>query len=237
VSEPVADSPAPTAEPVEEPQAEPVEHDAGEDEHPAVTTKQVPLAALKDERKKRQQLERELAEMRGKVEGLTARNQDQTPKASEPEPQQSEEEFFKSPVQFTQQVVQRALSQQRLELSEAMAREKYEDYDDAVQAFVEAAKTNPALIAGMRSATLPAEYAYRSGKTYQEVSKYGGDIATMREQMRKELRAELEAEAKTKTAESVTKQPTSLAQARGVSGQYASSDDDSLKSLLTRRRK
>jgi hypothetical protein len=150
---------------------------------------------------------------------------------------ESEDEFFKAPTSYVKTVVDKALWQQRLALSQEMAREKYKDYDEAIEKFVEAAKNDPTLRTKFSEAALPAEYAYKAGKMYGEVARYGGDLDTMRAKIKEELRAELLAESAKAKAEETKAQPTSLAQERGVNGRFTSSDDESLGAILSRKKR
>ena len=206
------------------------------EESPAEEPKQshrVPYAELKKERTQRQQLERELAEMRGKVDGLTHQAQ---PNA-EAEQGSTEDDFFADPTGYTSKAIKSELDgvrteyQQRLfAMSEEWVRSQHsDDYDDAVGAFIDAAKANPALVSQMQASPMPAQTAYEVGKTYLEASKYGGDINTMRAKIKEEVLAELKAE---QTKAAATNTPKSLAGARGVGGQFVPQQDDSLEAIL-----
>lgn len=204
--------------------------DAGEEKDEPKQGHQVPYAALKDERTKRQQLERELAEMRGKVDGLTHHKPEQAAEEGS-----SEDDFFADPTGYTSktidsrlQQVQQQYDQRLFAMSETWVRSQHEDYDDAVGAFIDAAKANPALTAQMQQSPMPAQFAYETGKTYLEVEQYGGSVESMRSKLREEILAELKQE----QSQAAAKQPKSLAGARGVGGQFVPQEDDSLASIL-----
>lgn len=128
-------------------------------------------AALKDERRKRQDLERQLAEMRDQI--------------SRPQPQpEPPADFWEDPQsfmarqfeQFGNQFRERLRHEQqieRIDVSEASARSKYADYDDAFHAFRQAVETNPALAQQMMQSGDPAEFAYRKGRTALELERVG----------------------------------------------------------------
>lgn len=144
----------------------------------------VPLAALKAEREKRQQLERELAELRKKPE----------------EPQAS---FYDAPDEYVQKAMQTAeqrATQRMYAALEAQARETYSDYDEVTEEVQAYAQTNPAVVNQILSAPNPAVAAYKFGKQLREFKQMQDPVA-YRERIKAEIRAELEAEAKSREDE------------------------------------
>lgn len=132
-------------------------------------------AALKDERRKRQEAEARIAAMEAQFAQMQSRPQPQ------PEPPA---DFFENPDaflaskldQFGTQLMQRFQQQQqvdRLNASEAAAKAKYADYDDAFHAFRQAVQSNPALSAQMTASNDPAEFAYRTGKRALDLERVG----------------------------------------------------------------
>lgn len=123
--------------------------------------------ALREERRKRQELERELQQLReAKPKTDFFENPDQALKErlhSELAPMQ--ERFFKLSVKAARNVAGR------------------EDYDEVVQAFTEAADTDPSLMTAFRNADDPGEYAYTIGKQFKELGDVGGDITKYREKV------------------------------------------------------
>ncbi len=175
---------------------------------PADDKRQVPIAALKDERRKRQELERKLADLEGQVKAYS-----QTVRPSEPTPRPNPEDlFYKDPVGFVNQRV----AQERLAISEELVRSQHDDYDDVIQAFVEASRSAPHLVAQMQGNQNPARFAYQAGKAYLQARKCGS-IDEMRTKIRAELKAEVLEEVKRESAKHAAEavQP-SLANARGV---------------------
>lgn len=146
----------------EEPAAEPVP--------PTEPTNQLPpaeYAALKDERRKRQEAEARAAQIEAQY--LAMQRQAQAP-------QQPQVDFWDDPQQYLQgqfasfgeQLFQQFEQRQqaaRIDQSEAAARARHADYDQAFQAFSQAVQANPRLAAEMAQAPDPAEYAYSKGKT------------------------------------------------------------------------
>ena len=175
----------------------------------------VPYAALKDERRKRQELERNLAELQGQVKVWS-----QVAPQRPAEPQEKPEDvFYRDPVNFIEGRISRereALRQERIAMSEAMLREQHPDYDDVVQSFVEATKAAPHLVQQMHQHPHPAKFAYEAGKAYSQARQYGS-IDEMRAKLREELRAEVLEELKRDQAQSAAQavQP-SIAGARGA---------------------
>lgn len=219
-SAPAAPSSAPAAEQAPAPAqaaAPSIEGDTDEAATPAATSEEttppedphpVPRAALLDERRKRQELERELAKLQGKLEAYS-----QTVKPPEAAPQPSPEDmFYRDPVAF----VNTRVAQERLAISEELVRQQHDDYDDVVKAFVEAAHKAPHLVAQMQVNPNPARYAYQTGKAYLQARQYGS-IDEMKTKIREELRAEVTEEVKRELAKQAASavQP-SLASARGT---------------------
>lgn len=147
----------------------------------------VPVKALQDERRKRQELEQQIALLQQQ--------------AQQPQPQQPPE-FWSNPdgaldarlEQFGSKLIQQFQQQQRIErinASEAEARVKYADYGDAFSAFQQAAQMNPTLIQRMQMAENPAEFAYQTGKRSMELEKVGS-----LDELLKAERAKWEAEVK-----------------------------------------
>lgn len=115
------------------------------------------------------------------------------------------------------QQTQTALWNNKVQLSEAMARQQYgdEEYDKAYEAFIEEANGNPAVAQGVGTALSPAHYAYEQGmKAIQR--KEMGDPATFAERKfqegyekaKAELKETVDAQVKSALAELL---PTSLA--------------------------
>lgn len=124
----------------------------------------VPLGALKEERAKRQELESRLRQLENAQ--TQARQQAQAPSK-----QELENRFLSDPVEFLkeletsrQQQLVDATIQNRITLSEEWARDKYEDYEEVVQVFKDAALQDPTLGHQLRSVSNPAKFAYEKGK-------------------------------------------------------------------------
>ena len=195
---PVVESEAPEEE-TEETQPEAVEVDEEETEEvteeptgveetttPVVEdVKQVPLAAMLDERDKRQELQKRL-------EALEAERESQ---------QKEKVDFWENPEAAVDAKVSEkvsALEQQftngYLSLSMQYSRSFHDDFDTAKDAFAEAATQNPALADMALKSEMPGEYIYNTGKQFMELDSVGGDVNALRERIRNEERAKLMAE-------------------------------------------
>ena len=135
--------------------------------------------AMREEREKRQALERQLREL-------------QTPKA--PVDPWTD---LPGALQSQQQQLDERLFVERCNLTEQLVREKHADFDDVREVFLEAAQGNPALWQQMRQELNPAQFVYREGLRIRELKDVGGDFSAYRTKLRaeieKDVRAELEA--------------------------------------------
>lgn len=186
--EPVAEPESDTA--VEETADEPTGDVEPETEPPSVeTTKEVPLAAMLDERDKRKALQAELDRMKAEQEKATEDKVDfwENPEAAI----NSVKEGLRG--EFQQQLVAG-----RLELSMQIAKTYHDDYDTQLESFKTAAQENPALVDQALQSDHPGEYIYSVGKQFADLDSMGGDLNAMRETIRNEERAKLMAEMKGK---------------------------------------
>jgi hypothetical protein len=182
----------------------------------------VPLAALKAEREKRQQRDRELEDIRRQLAELKQPKQEQT--------QEQEADIWEDPDSFVQrrvQTVEQQLSQRLYMALEAAAREQYPDYDEKFDAVKEEAERNPAFRSQIMSAPNPALEAYKQGKRLLEF-KQMQDPQAYRESLKAEIRAELERELAAKEADRrKTSQslPPDLSASRSVTAEVPAPED------------
>lgn len=121
----------------------------------------------KDFKKSERARQQEAASLRRELEALRAA-------APRPDPKAIEDQFWSSeggPPQFIDQRLsafeqrqQAAIIQERVELSKELARDKYEDFEEAEAAFTEAAEKDPTLWNGVLDRRLPAIEVYKRGK-------------------------------------------------------------------------
>lgn len=136
------------------------------------------LAALMAEREKRQQLERELADLKaGKTTG-------------KPSVLEDEEGAFNARIDDGT----RSLREQNFNLSMKVARLEYgEAFKDAEEAFTQAAMNDERLMTALRAQSDPGEYIYTVGLQIKELADVGGDFVKYREKITGSARAELAA--------------------------------------------
>lgn len=208
VTEELAEAPEVTEpEPQEEPQGSTTEPDKPE------KTGEVPIAALLDEREKRQAYERELTQLRQQMAEKKA-------PVEVPDPLDNTDGF----VGHIDQKLQGALSQTRIEMSQEFMRMTHEDYDSAEAKFVTMVQENPALAQQMQAATLPAKFVYdtvKKAEKLEQLQNVDEFEAKTRAELEAKLRTEIEAELKGKLEAEMTKEQSltpSLAKQRAQGG-------------------
>lgn len=168
----------------------------------------VPLAALRAEREKRQQYERELAELRQKAE------------------QEKRPSFFEAPEEYLQTIVaqtQQQANQRLYAVLEEQAREAHPDYDEVFAEVEDHCRENPAEANQILSSANPALAAYKFGKQLRD-RKAMENPAEYRAKLEAEIRAQIAAEAQAKEEakrQAAAAIPPDLATVRS-----ASSDND-----------
>lgn len=176
--EPEAAAPEPAAE-------EPKGEEDGSTPEPESNAPMVPIAALQDERAKRQALEQQLQ---------AAQSQDQPER---PDVFQDPDGAFN----HVEQQVTQQVTKVKLDLSESMVRSQHEDFDTKLDAFAEAMGKNPALHAEMMAHVNPAQFAYEQGTRELMLNDIGDPVAyeqSVRTKIEAEVRATVEAEMKAK---------------------------------------
>lgn len=168
----------------------------------------VPKKALIDERRKRQELQRQLDELNGKLSVY----QDQTKKPHEPQgpkaPVDPDAEFFelgpakyfeKQREAFTraqaelERKMEQAATTQRITMSETLVRSQFDDFDDVVDGFVDVASKNPHVHQQFLQQANPAKFAYDYMKLHKQVQGVGS-IEDLRNRIREEERARIQEE-------------------------------------------
>jgi len=142
----------------------------------------VPLAALRAEREKRQQYERELAELRQRAE------------------QEKRPSFFEAPEEYLQTIVaqtQHQANQRLYAVLEEQAREAHPDYDEVFAEVEDHCRDNPAEANRILSSPNPALAAYKFGKQLRE-RRAMENPEQYRAQLEAEIRAKIAAETQAK---------------------------------------
>lgn len=144
------------------------------------------------EKRKRQELEAQIAAMQQQMA------QFQQPPTELPDFWQDPQTVIKQEVN---QAVGQALTQwqqqqevQRINASEAAAKAKYPDYDEAFGAFRQTVAADPELARQMMAAPDPGEFAYQKGKAAITLSSVGS-LEAYEAQLRAKWEAELKAQA------------------------------------------
>lgn len=202
--------------PKEEPKEEPKEVKAEPKEEPKreefTDKERAFLRAAEEERRKRQELERRLADL------------------EKPKTETEKKTFWDDPeghLKGWEQALEQKFTQRemnvKLQTAEAIARTKYKDFDANIEVFAGLLQTTPGLREQWLASPDPAEFAYRAGQGNRMLSE-AGSIDALREKIEKETRAKLEAEFKAKN-EQLEKQraalPGSLSDVRGASTRQA----------------
>jgi hypothetical protein len=177
--------------------------------------KSVPLAALLDERDKRQAHEAKVKELQAKLE-------EQTKTAPAPLPDVlDDQEGFVNGVKA--QLATMGL-QLRTEMSQELMRMSHEDYDTREAEFTVMATENPQLARDLAASPNPAKYAYDTAVKAEKLSKMDNVEeyeATLRAEIEAKVRAELTAEITGEQADIATKAGSltpSLAGTRAAGG-------------------
>lgn len=199
VEEPAQAEPEPAKEAA--PQAEQKKQEASQPEatDPASPSRTVPLPELLSEREKRQEAQRQIAELQGQLQAFQQMAQQRPP-----QPQQEQQpDWYASPeqaAQAMQQTIQNQFTQQiyqtRLVLSEQMLRAQHSDYDEVSRVFADQAQNDQNLLRQLFEHPAPAQFAYQVGRQIQLMSKIGNDPSSYEARIREEERQKVLAELK-----------------------------------------
>lgn len=144
-------------------------------------------AAVKAERQRRQDAERERDELRKQIEAS------QTPaeeRVSLWDDDAKWQEQFGS--EISNQAVSQATFNAKLDTSEMLARDKFDDFDARKEEFLALAKENPALTQQALQDPHPWRKAYQLAKSHATMTELGAtDVESLRAKIREELEAEM----------------------------------------------
>lgn len=172
-------------------------------EQPQETVEPVPPTAdklppdtfkgLKEEREKRQTLERELDALKQQI---AAFQQPQTPPPPPPslwEDEQGWQQHFGSTVVTT--AVQQASLNAKLDMSEMMVRQANADFDEVKAEFLRLAEANPTLREQALSDPHPWNKAYQIAKNHRAMQELGAtNVAELEAKLREKIAAEMQAQ-------------------------------------------
>lgn len=166
------------------------------------------LRAAEEERRKRQELEKRLAELEKPKE---------PPKPFWDDPEGAVG-GIKQGVEEAKQFAREESLRTVLRTSEILARQRYQDFDAKLERFGQLLQANPALQAQWLQNPDPAEYAYKTAKNILDIEEAGG-LDAMRQKIEKETRAKIETELKEREERikaERAKLPPSLTEARAT---------------------
>lgn len=156
---------------------------------PAAEEDRVPVGAVQDERRKRQELERRYAELETRFNSFANPPQPAPEMFDDPEGWQN---HFRADIQNAS--VQQASFNAKLDTSEMLARDKFDDFDDMKESFLALAKDNPTLAQQALTDSHPWRKAYQIAKTHSTMQQVGAtDVDSLRASIRAELEAEMKA--------------------------------------------
>lgn len=158
------------------------------------------LYTAQEERRKRQELEKKLAEMGSKEPPKTFWDDPETRLAKHLEE------------------IQSVATNTRLQTAEAIARSKYSDFQEKVDVFAQIVQQTPGLAQQWLASPDPAEFAYKLGKNHKELQE-AGNLDALRAKMEKEIRLKVENEMKANAEKLAAERaaiPPSLSDARGT---------------------
>lgn len=198
-----AEPEVPEAAPEPEPEPEATPEPEGSTAEPDKQEKpgEVPIAALLDEREKRQNFEKRVRELETQL---------QTKQAEKLPDVLDDQEAFVN--QLTSQMQSQRLMD-RIEISQEFMRMQHDDYAEAELKFAEMAAGNPALVEEMKAHAFPAKFAYETAKKAEKLAQMENVDeweAKKTAEIEARVKAQLEAEIKAK-AEATAKAEASLA--------------------------
>ena len=163
----------------EKPSASVPPAEASQEQSPAANDPpHVPRKALEDERRKRQDLEKQLKDMQARFspQPLSQPSQANPQQAQPQQPAQDIPDPVLEPERFVRwQQVQMAtqLFANNVRVSQRMMREKHQDYDEIEAIFAEEANRDPVLARQLLQSDFPAEFAYTHGKRLKLMREIG----------------------------------------------------------------
>lgn len=178
----------------------------------------VPLKALEEERKGRQDWKEKAIRFEEELKHLRS-SQGQQPS--------SQQQQQPAPAMLT---YENALLNERMNMSEMMVRQQHgdADVDGALEVFQKAVQENPALGAQLAQQRHPWQFMFDQAKRIQAMSEIGSDPAAYRQKVRDEILAELQQQGAASPAQPVAAAapaapviPKSLATARSAAPRTA----------------
>lgn len=209
---------------------------------PAVEKDNAPPPGLLEERRKRQDLEAQVAQLLKLVGQQPQQSAPQPPASAPLIPSIYEDEngFAHGMLSLAEQRAREALmpefqqmlAAERVGFQERLAAAKYPDYETYSQQFIQLAQSNPALVMEMKRQADPAEFAYRYAKNAEEAQRLGSlDIDAIKAAAIAEFKATLAPAAPAAPTPPI---PTSLADAQSARQSAGTYAPPSLNDILAR---
>ena len=171
--------------------------------------------ALREEREKRQTLEREMEALRQQFQAFQQPKEPPAPPPSMWEDEQGWQQHFGNEVVST--AVQQATFNAKLDMSEMMVRQANADFEEVKAEFIALAQQNPQLAQQALADPHPWNKAYQIAKNHKTMSELGAtDLETLKAKMREELMAEMQAQQPAATGRPAM--PPTLTNERSVGG-------------------
>lgn len=166
----------------------------------------IPVKALQEERRKRQELEAKLAELESKL----------NPPPPPPSIWEDEQGFGDHITETaTQRAVQQATFNARLDMSEMMVRQAHPDFEEKKATFLQLMNETPGLQQKALADPHPWNFAYNYVTTHQRMQEVSAtSIDDLKAKLREEIKAELAAAPKAETPPI----PDTLADAQSAKG-------------------
>lgn len=180
---------------------------------PAAEEKTAPVAALQDERRKRQELAAELEQLRAQL-AQQAQQPPQPPVDMFEDPDGWQQQFGTGLVQTA---VNEATMRTRLEMSEMMARQAHPDFEEKAQKWLGLVQTTPGLRERGLSNAHPWDFALKYVANHDRMEALAAtDVTDLEAKLREQIKAELAAE--TSAAPQSPQVPETLADAQSARG-------------------
>lgn len=189
----------------------------------------VPLKAVEDERRKRQELEKRIAEFEARFAAQQKPQEPVQPADWDLDPRGAASQWMAE--------MNRRTFTMAVEMSERVLKEKHSDYEEVRNVFAEAAKADPRLAVELVNHPFPAEFAYQQGKRLRMLQEIGDDPESYKARLREELLAELRSQGAAPQApaqaprqsapvpKSLARAPSATQPTRDQRGRFAPSDD------------
>lgn len=201
--EPEADNPATEPEPTErprdesgrfaaktgvEPTAEPETDEQADTVPPTDKLPQSEYKAIKEEREKRQAIEREVEALKAQIQQFQV--QQQEPPAPPPSLWEDEQGWQQH---LQRQVLEQANQLSRINASEMAARAQNPDFQEMFDLFNQMAATNPSVAQQAMADPHPWGKAYQIAKSYKATQELGAvDVADLEAKIREKVLAEMQ---------------------------------------------